>query len=194
MIKKALLIVIVVNLISTFQSCCSEDYTYKWTGFRVQMIDNSGIEPTISENKHIPKKALGLRISMLDTVFFIARNFKIINTCYATSCGESYTRLHDLNSIFIITLNDYSDHIPAETNITSLFRARLATDINKEYIPINDIVAEINNGYNHSKQMPDFDLYLMDTSCIGGQQQFEISFILSDGSVFTKQTEIVELY
>ena len=188
-------------LISIIQSCCTDEYTLKWTGFRIQIIDNSGKEPIIcDENCIINKNAFGFRISMNDTVFYgIAQNFKnfsLIADCKATSCGEKWRRPHDITSIIIKTIYDYSEEFPAGTDITSLFKARIVKGISQNYNTIDDIIPHINslkNSNGYSILSPIFDLYLMDNTCIGGQQKFEISILLSDEKIFTKQTENLDL-
>ena len=201
MTKKVMFLFIAGFLISIIQSCCTDYYTHKWSGFEIQTIDNSGEEPVICDvNRIISKDALGFRISMNDTVFYgIAQNFKnfsLIADCKATSCGTEWSRPHNITSIIIKTIFDYSEEFPAGTDITSLFKARIVEGLSQNYNTIDDIIPHINslkNSNGYSILSPIFDLYLMDNTCIGGQQKFEISILLSDEKIFTKQTEDLNL-
>jgi hypothetical protein len=192
MIKKVTFLIFAVYLSSIIHSCCTEEYEYKWKGFEIQIIDNSGKEPVICDlNQIINKNALGFRILMNDTVFYTAQRFSVITECRATSCGQQYTRLHSMTSIAVKTIYDYSEKFPAESDITSLFKARISEKINEDYDTIDNMISSINattNDWNQQKTA-DFDLYLLDNTCAGGKQKFEINILLSDGNMLAKQTD-----
>ena len=192
MAKKVITLILAGYLFSIIQSCCINEYDCRWTGFEFQIINNSGKEPTIWDgNSIINKKAFGFRISMKDTVLYVAQRFSMIDECRATSCGIRLRRLHAATSIVIKTIYDYSDFFPANSDITSLFRARISENIKEDYATINDVISYINDPSNNSyyKKTDDFDLYLIDNTCIGGQQKFEINIFLSDGTILKKQTD-----
>jgi len=196
MVKKAITLIFVGYLISIVQSCCTNELNCIWTDFNIQVIDNSGKEPIIWNGyKNINKKALGFRISMTDEFLYSAQ-LNMVTECCATSCGKNYTRLHTITSIVVKTMYDYSEKFPENSEITSLFVARNAEEIKEDYTTIDDIISYINKSksikyseitYRHGTE--NFDLYLMDDTCVGGQQKFEISIFLSDGTIFVKQTD-----
>ena len=192
MVKKAIFLILAGYLISIIHSCCIEDYNGQWKRFKIQIIDNSGKEPIIWDgNSIINKKALGFRISMEDTVFRTAQNFNVITECQATSCRKRIHRLHAMTSIVIKSLYDYSDIIPAGSDITSLFKARIDKNKNEDYASISDIISFVNDPNNSYYKI--FDLYLMDNKCKGGLQKFEIRIFLSNGDIFVKQTDDILL-
>lgn len=187
MIKKAIILILTAHVITILQSCCTDEFNYKWKGFNIDLIDNSGIDPRISENNVINKKALGMRITMADTIYQIAQSKIFNNSCYATSCGEKYIRVHDIRSLIIRTLNDYSPDYLSDSEITHLFKARIIENTRQDYIPIDEMLTLINQNNTYSV-FKTFDIYLMDTTCIAGPQKFEIVFNLSDGNRLINQT------
>jgi hypothetical protein len=195
MVKKALLLIIAGYFVSIIQSCCTDEYKCKWTGFEIQVLDNSGKEPVIRDGNNINKKSLGFRISMTDSILYTAQKFNMVAECLATKCGVKLERLHSITSIVIITIYDYSKNLPAGSDITHLFKARIAENVKEDYKTINDVILQINdpNNNSYSEKTKKFDLYLMDNMCIGGQQNFEINVFLSDGKVLVKQTNDILL-
>ncbi len=193
MIKKVLIIILAFNVISLIQSCCTEEYQYKWTDFSIGILDNSGEYPVLIENKEVNKKALGLRVTFQDTVIYLAQNFKLMNECYATSCGETYTRTNNLSTIKIITVLDYSSKYPKDSDITKLFMARESGNTKSPYISIAQIISNVNgSSYNYGYR--DFDLYLIDTTAIIGEQRFEVQLTMSDGNIFIQESETLKFY
>lgn len=194
MIKKVFIIILTVNVISLIQSCCTEEYQYKWTDFNFEIIDNAGDYPVLTDNKEVNKKALGFRVTLQDTVMYLAQNFKLVNECYATSCAEKYTRTHNLSSIKIKSLLVYSQKYPKDSDITELFMARDSENSKGTYITIEEIISKVNesshdyNGYNN------FDLYLIDTTGLIGAQRFEVQLTVSDGNIFVQESDTLTLY
>jgi len=193
MIKKISILIIIFHIASVFQSCCVEDYKFRWVDFNINVIDNSDEIPIITEEINLNKNALGFRIIMQDTVYWddCCHNFSLINKCYATSCDRKDIPLHNLTEIQVITINDYSEDYPASSNITELFKARESQNTKSDYISIEKIISVINNHDNYT--FANFDLYLMDTNCISGEHIFEIILNFSDGVVITKQTNLLNL-
>lgn len=194
MIKKVFIIAIAFNLISLLQSCCTEEYDYMWNDFSLTVIDNSGNYPALTDGNEINKKALGFRVTLQDSVIYLAQSIKLMNTCAATSCGEEYTRTHKLLSARIKTLLAYSEEYPEDSDITELFMARESEDSESTYISVDRIISTINansKGYNISDK---FDLYLIDTTAYSGEQLFEIQLTLSDGLTFSQKTDTLTFY
>lgn len=194
MIKKVLIVILAVNVISLIQSCCTEEYQYKWTDFSLNILDNSGEYPVLIENKEVNKNALGLRVTLQDTVIYFAQNFKLMNECYATSCAEKYTRIHNLSTIKIITLLDYSSKYPKDSDITKLFIARESGNTKSLYISIDQIISNVNGSSHNYNGYSDFDLYLVDTTATIGEQRFEVQLTMSDGNIFIQESDTLKFY
>lgn len=194
MIKKALIILLALNVISLIQSCCTEEYQYKWTDFSIDVIDNTGESLLITENKEVNKKALGFRVTLQDTVMYLAQSFKLMNECYATSCAEEYIRVHNLSSIKIKTIFDYSSKYPKDSDITNLFMARESGNTESAYISIDQIISNVNGSTHSYNGYSNFDLYLIDTTANIGEQIFEIQLTTSDKNLFIQKTDTLILY
>jgi hypothetical protein len=188
MIKKSLIIVVFINSISIIQSCCTEEYRYEWTGFEIAVIDNSGEFPELTNNKQVDKNAFGFRITFLDTVY-LAQAFKLINACYATSCAEEYTRIHNLSSVKIKTIFDYSQKYAMNSDVSELFRARETGNNRTKYISIGQMISKLNESSRDYRVLNDFDLYLIDTASFSREQQFEIVLSLSDGTSLQNRSD-----
>jgi hypothetical protein len=198
MIKKIVILVLIFNLISIIQSCCTEEYEYKWTDVRIDILDNAGELPILTTNYPVNKKALGFRIALSDTAIQIVQGFRLMNTTYATSCGQNYTRTHNLVSLKIKTLFEYSQKYPGGSDITGLFMGRESENTKSAYASIEDTISKINEKPRTYSTVYtgyiDFDLYLLDTTAITGEQRFEVELKMSDGTVFTQQTDTIALY
>ncbi|MCF8372315.1 MAG: DUF5034 domain-containing protein [Bacteroidales bacterium] len=189
MIKKVSVILLVIFGVAIAQSCCTEEYEYYWEDFEVRILDNSGTGPVIAQSPQINKDAFGLRVKMATSIPSLAQNFRIINECRATSCAHHYTRTNDLESITIETLSDYSDEYLALADITHLFMARASDQPESSYISLDNMVLQINeSNFMYEEEEVSFDLYLIDTTCTGGIQNFEISLGVSNGRAIKHQS------
>lgn len=194
MIKKVLILIVTVYVISLIQSCCTEEYQYNWKGFSINILDNTGEYPELIVNKEVNKNALGFRITFQDTVIYWAKNFKLMNECYATTCAQKYTRTHNLSTIKIKNLLVYSAKYPKDSDITHLFMARESGNSKSSYISIDQIISTVNGSSYNYNAYSNFDLYLLDTTAIIGEQKFEVQLIMTDGNVFKQETETLILY
>lgn len=194
MLKKTLIIIVAFTIIAIINSCCTEEYEYKWTDFKIDIIDNTGKYPTISTQSKLNKKALGFRIVLQDSVMMVAQNFQLLSQCYATTCAERYTRTHNLSSIRIKTLFKYSNKYPKNSDITDLFMAREHENQKGLYISLKQIISKINGSTRQYDSNTSFDLFLMDTNALNGLQRFEIDLEMSDGDKFTHETDTLTLF
>ena len=190
MLKKTLTILLIINSVPIIQSCCTDEYQYEWTGFNIGVIDNSGEFSVLTNDPKVNKRALGFRITFRDTVY-LAQAFKLMNESYATSCGQEYTRTHNLSAVKIKTLSDYSQEYAMNADVSELFMAREAGNNRTKYLSIGEMILKVNDTSRNYRIANDFDLYLMDTTSISGQQQFEIVLSLSDGTSYANMTEIL---
>lgn len=198
MLKKVFLILLFWHIAAILQSCCEEDYWVEMQDFECALIDNSAIKPVLITEGRVNKKAFGIRVNMWDTVMYdhgIAQAFPVVQECRAVSCGENYVRVNNIDEISVRALNDYSSQFLASSDMTSLFRARVVEEGYEKtsYIPLSEIIPFMNasSSYTYAEQ---FDLYLMDTTCAGGFQQFEVAITMSDKRVISRQTDSVEFY
>jgi len=198
MIKRILITLLVFHLLAIFQGCCPEmEREFRWFDFEIQILDNSGEIPIITEETNLNKNALGMRILLeplmgynVNTVS--SRKFKIISECYAISCENyKFIKLHKLIAIQVITVNDYSENYPANSDITELFKAREINKTKSDYTSIDNIISIINNKNDATGS---FDLFLIDKNANSGEHIFEIRLKFSDDIEMVKQTATLNLY
>ena len=200
MIKRILITLLVFHLLAIFQSCCVNEFKFRWDDFDIDILDNSGKIPIITEETNLNKNALGFRISMkilpegmpMPSIVSFPK-IKFISECYATSCDNKWIKQHYLIEIQVITLNDYSDNYPANSDITELFKARKSDETKSDYTSLDNIISIINeqdDTYGGWK----FDLFLMDKDAHSGEHIFEIRLKFSDDIEMIKQTATLNLY
>ena len=182
---------------SVLQNCRSNlEFYYKWNGFILQVVDYSERLPIVLDtDKVIDIETLGFQIVMTDTAWQVAQqiNFNLITECLAFQTDFLYHRLNNMVSITVKTIFDYSVDFPAGTDISALFEARSFHSANmyEEFYSIDELILFFNaiTTERESQKNNGFYLYLMDDACIGGQQKFEITIVLSDETVLIQQTD-----
>jgi len=191
MIKRVILLILVMYSIPIVVSCVKNEYKVMWTGFDIRIIDTSENEKTVIVIGNIVNKnTFGIEIFMEGINIDVTnKDFGIIAECKAAT--NSFRRGHSMCSITIKTLYDYSDNYPSGSDITSLFKvgkiylSRYQDD--KNISTIDELIYATKN-ISRTVSYDWFDLHLMDNSCVGGQQKFEITIILSDETVLVRQT------
>ena len=186
MIKRALIIIAVINLIGIINSCCEEDINYKWIRVSTELIDNSGNAPIITSLDRINKKAFGIRVYLQDSVLYYSYLPKFYNTAYATSCSHNYIAANSVKDISVKTLYDFDSIKTKNSEISDYFTSRLSQDINSDYYNISEIVSKFNNRNNlhnadkNGNNEDSFDLFLMKQSNTNDTCQFQIEIKFTD--------------
>lgn len=164
-----LLILLALPLLDVFYACCNcEDNTeekfYVNSGFSLQNIDNSGQQPLESSLANINKKAYGIRLYVnRQSLAFLKKQITqplFSQSAYATSCDclpeVTYDPTDKVESIKIITLNDFTVDKPANSDITDHFKTH------KKYLDVNELVKNLNYEFAYRlKETEYFDLLLM---------------------------------
>ncbi len=164
-----LLIILGLPLLDVFYACCNcndnvEEKFYINSGFSLTNIDNSGKEPLESASENINKKAYGMRLQVnRATVAFLKKHTNqplFSSSAYAFSCDcppeVTYNHKYNVETVKIITLNNFNADKPANSDITEYFK------IHKKYSDINDIVEYLNYDFGYQlKETEYFDLLLM---------------------------------
>jgi hypothetical protein len=118
------------------------------------------------------------------TLFFYM-NFTIVRQKYKDRGCYKIDAINPITSITIKTMYDYSDDYLAGSDITALFRSKIYSYDDNDYvfISVKKFVDEhIREWHNQ------FYLYMMDDTCAGEKQKFEITIVLSDDTVLKQQT------
>ena len=178
MSKKLTILLIIGYFTMIFNSCSfseiDQNCTAKFTDFEILILDFSKT-PIWETNDVINKDSFGFQINMKDVV--VEKPYKNLG-CYEISHNNS------ISSLTIKTIYDYSDIIPAGSDITELFAAKNQY-YTSEFITIDKLIPDLENFRNNINH---YHFYLIDDTCKSGQQNFEITIILSDNTVLVKQT------
>jgi len=197
MIKKSLLIICIIKILGLIQSCCEENINCYWKDFTIDNIDNSNINPLITNQIQIRKKAYGIRVTMIDSLLYYA-NLNLVQNVNATSCGQNYIVNKKINKIQIIVLNKNNLQIDS-IDVSKNFKARKSSETNSKYITMQAIIDYLNspdtfNETSFNSTDSSFDLYLMDTINIQDTCKFKLNLLFYDNSVLSHETSELVLY
>lgn len=180
---KVLLILLALPLLDVFYACCNcgdntEEKFYTNSGFALKNIDNSGEEPLESASENINKKAYGIRLQVnrQSLSFIKTETYQPLFSqgAYAMSCDcppeVTYDHTDKVESIKIITLNDFTTDKPANSDITEYFKIR------KLYKDVSELVKSLNYDFSYTlKETEYFDLLLMVSPAEANvQHQFKV--------------------
>ena len=164
-----LLIILTLPLLDVFYACCNcddstEEKFYTNSGFSLKNIDNSGEGPIESASENINKKAYGIRLQVnRQSLSFLKKHAYqplFSQGAYAMSCDcppeITYDHTDKVESIKIITLNDFNADKSANSDITEYFKIR------KGYKDVIDLVKSLNYDFAYRLEETEyFDLLLM---------------------------------
>lgn len=164
-----LLIILALPLLDVFYACCNcdtitEEKFYTNSGFSLKNIDNSGSEPLETTSESINKKAYGIRLQVnRQSLSFLKKDSYqplFSQGAYAMSCDclpeVTYDHTDKVESIKIITLNDFNADKSANSEITEYFKTQ------KKYLDVNEVIKGLNYDFDYLlKETEYFDLLLM---------------------------------
>jgi hypothetical protein len=178
-----LLIILTLPLLDVFYACCNcdivtEEKFYTNSGFSLKNIDNSGSEPLETASESINKKAYGIRLQVnRQSLAFLKKQINqplFSSSAYAMSCEcdpeVTYDHTDKVESIKIITLNDFNADKPENSDITEYFKMR------KLYTDVSELVKSLNYDFAYKlKETEYFDILLMiPPSEVNVQHQFKL--------------------
>jgi hypothetical protein len=166
---KVLLILLALPLLDVFYACCNcndnvEEKFYINSGFSLKNIDNSGEEPLESASENINKQAYGIRlhVNRQSLSFIKTEKYQPLFSqgAYAFSCDclpdVTYDHTEKVESIKIITLNDFNADKLANSDITEYFKTH------KLYKDVSELIKSLNYDFEYKlKGTEYFDLLLM---------------------------------
>lgn len=163
------LILVGLPLLDVVYACCNctdhtEEKSYKISGLSISNIDNSGVEAVETSSETVNKNAYGIRLKVDRES--LALNQKHNNLylftagAYAMSCDcppeTMYFPQDKVESIKIVTLNDFNDEKPANSDVTEYFKSP------KDYSDVEDTIWDLNGDYGYYLQENEnFDYLLM---------------------------------
>lgn len=134
---KILLLLLALPLLDVMYACCNcnvllEEKFFVNSGFSIKNIDNSGVEPILSDAQSINKNAFGLRFNVNRQIISSIKNetyqtlFSQGAYAFSCDCGPdvTYDPVDKVESIKIITLNNFNSEKPANSDVTEYFRTQ----------------------------------------------------------------------
>jgi hypothetical protein len=199
-IKKILLILILPLMLELIVSCCDcvapTIYSYTNKSIDLKNLDNTGIEPIVSDSNSIAKAAYGIRLTIEKEQIAKSEymNFHLIQNSYATSCEcpppIQYNPKDSILSIKIMCLSDFDNTHPANSNVSEYFKIYK----NHSYTTIQNFIKNSHFIlYDKTEFQTTIDFLLVQAPTINSIQKFKIQLYLSDNRVLEKETTSINL-
>ncbi len=199
-ISKVFLLLTLPLLLDIVITGCSCDDTqeiyYSNCDLQLVNIDNSKQEPLESPDS-VSRNTYGIRVTIQrnenqcasrspNSLFIPRANAFSMDGCPAVL----YNAIDSITDFQIFTLKDFNSDYPAGSNVTTAFNVYDAFN----YYSVATYMSSI-HGVHSEKTGDDmtFNLLLMTAPTIG-VHQFEVSMQLTDGRIFTAQTEALKLH
>ena len=192
MIKKVIFFILLGFFATVINSCTAPECACKFDDFKVVVLDLTNSQ-SLNIGDVINEVSLGLRVDMKSTV--------VEKNGYSKyDCDKSYFT-NPIISVTIKTIFDYSGDFPANSDITSLFKASIPIGyrdptidlrlgkVETKIYDIDKVVTILAENIGTHRLLSIFDLYLMDDTSVGQQQMFEITIVLSDETILVKKID-----
>jgi len=197
-IEKVIIVIVSAFLVRTAISCCDcivpTKYQYSFDYISVYNLDNSGKDPIISPNNHVPKQAYGILIDFALHKLSISKSqIKGFQDASAFDCfceDSIYSPKDTITSISITTNSYFNSQHPAESDISNMFKI-VGRD---SYISILDYLKMPEQVYFHYEPHNEkLNLFLIQAPEIAGDFRFNVEVLLSDNRMLTMTTGLVTL-
>lgn len=201
--NKVIIILSIATVFNFIYSCCGKCdpatiYKYEITSLAVKNID---LNKNTSERDSASKDSFGLNIILKGTVIaFHSTNWWSSNALYATSCPDcdpdAAVTDDAIKSLKIISLDNWNDSFPKNTDITSKFRRYLGMSTNFFLTtPIDSGLATLRySSFNTKYPETDFHLILQDTSTSTQTANLQVQLTLNSGKRMIVNNRLIHLY
>jgi hypothetical protein len=180
-------------------SCCdcppSTTYKYKFDSIKLSHIDNSGQTPVYVDSGTIPKEAYGLQIELSLSKLALHKfsDFAGFNSTCAFDCfcppETQYFPQDTLSAIRIISLNDFDNTHPANSEVSEYFKVLTYNT----YITIQEYLDYPETIYSGQPFIELIGLYLMQAPLVTGDHRFRVEIVLSDGTTLISTSTLIML-
>ncbi|MBK6963358.1 MAG: DUF5034 domain-containing protein [Bacteroidales bacterium] len=203
-IKRALLILAIANLIRIIPGCCEcDDSTMPFNFNKMDIInlDNSGDWAVTTNIDTMMAEAVAFEVELFDSLgYYYAEDFKSnlkgFSSARAMSCDCSFPLKanHYLTSIRITSLYALSPEIDAGSDVSDFFVASPTNNSSSGslYSSLETICNESNGKTYYDSGMESFGLYLT-IPVDNNQARFVISIGFSDNSVLSDTTRLITI-
>lgn len=192
--RKLLLVIITLSIVSILTNCNCDDYKYfRIVGISAD-IDEREIGYDTATNLIIKEYSIQLDYSRMYYSINQPYKFNLINSAYATAkCpGDGYEGCKELiNHLNVYCSSNYDSIHSANDTINSLFSFYGEAAIyNFDTLPIN--LADFKD-YKIYSPYDYITLTLLQKPTLDQLQEFTVEFIMSDGEVLTTKTQKIKI-
>lgn len=198
-IRKIGVILLIAFTVRLSLSCCDcpETNTFKYTFDSIQLfhLDNSGKKPVIVNSGTIPKEAYGMQIefSLGPMASGSIPDLTLFNSACAYDCfcppEFEYVAEDTISGMKIISLNDFDDTHPADSDISEYFKVHTGM----VYRTFQEYTDHPENIYFDKPSREDIEILLMQPPTFTGQHQFRAEIELSDGTTLVATSTLISL-
>ncbi|MHC1775204.1 MAG: DUF5034 domain-containing protein [Lentimicrobium sp.] len=203
-LKKALLILLIANIIRIIPGCCEcDDSTMPFDFNKMDIInlDNSGDWTVTTNSDTMMPEAVAFEVELFDSLgYYYAENFKSelkgFTSARAMSCDCSFPLKanHYLTSIRITSLYALSPETEAGSDVSDFFVARPTNNSSSGglYSSLETICQESNGKTYYDSGMESFGMFLT-IPVENTQARFVINIGFSDNSVLSDTTRLINI-
>lgn len=178
---KIIIVLLLSTIISFLSNSCCKSYSYRWSYIISQNLNNN----SVTTQDSISKENYGIKVNFVSQKF--AFNNPFLQEIYATSCGEYYTNLDSITDIKLITIYDFDESEPEESNVIDYFSWSSDSSLS-----LAEFIHDINS--NDRREIDNFKLILNYEPPADSIYQFRVEIELSDSRLLTSTTPEVVLY
>jgi len=165
------------------ESCCG-GYSYRWEYIITETLsDNS-----LTEADSINAADFGIRLNLVNQKFALNTFTPFVDNLYAFDCWPSYTKQDTIVAIRIITINDFNEDFPSDSDVSELFKGSV---FHSDCLSLSDLISRINE--TDMDAIEHIDLFLKQEPANSSYQRFQITLELRDERILSGEVREVWL-
>ncbi len=203
--KKALLILLIANIIRIIPGCCTCDESnmpFNFNKIDITNLDNSGDWPVYTDNDTMMAGAVAFEVAIFDSLGYYFGQAPALNLAgfgeakaMKCDCGFQFNAQQYLSRIIITTLYPLTPEIEAGIDVSDLFVAMSTSNSSSGSSLYNSLETTCNqtNGKTYyDSGVESFGLYLK-TDAENSVARFVIKLTFSDNLVLSDTTNLIHI-
>jgi hypothetical protein len=188
---------LVAEILYSCTCTCPEEFNvkgkYSNTGIKLENVDNSTFQKTITKANSIQKNYYGINVSLSreKTACLSPKRSLFIPSALACDCqpGQQLFAKDSIESIQFLTVNDFDEKHKANSDISDYFKVFSTSTPGK----ISDVITSSYDFMYEFELEFSFVILLETPPTLNQKHQFKIKIILSDGRILEGMTTAVDL-
>jgi hypothetical protein len=204
-LKKAILILLIANIIRIIPGCCECDDSampFNFNKIDIINLDNSGDWAITTTSNTMVPEAVAFEVTLFDSLVYFISEGPMLNyggfgeaKAMKCDCAPPFKANHYLTSISITTLYALSTEIADQSDVSALFVARLANNSasgSSLYSSLESICNQSNGKTYYDGGIESFGLYLT-IPVENSRARFVISTLFSDDTMLSDTTQLITI-